>query len=60
MPNYCYNRLFAKKEFINKYLDNDGDFNFNKLIPMPESYRMRLGKLMSFSHGMIDRCNHII
>ena len=39
MPNYCYNRLFAKKEFIDKYLDNDGDFNFNKLIPMPESYR---------------------
>ena len=39
MPNYCYNRLFAKKEFINKYLDNDGDFNFNKLIPMPESYK---------------------
>lgn len=39
MPNYCYNRLFAKKEFIDKYLDNDGDFDFNKLIPMPESYR---------------------
>lgn len=39
MPNYCYNRLFAKKAFIDKYLDNDGNFNFNKLIPMPESYK---------------------
>lgn len=38
MSDYCYNRLYAPKAFINNYIDASGNFNFNKIIPIPESY----------------------
>lgn len=39
MPDYCYNRLYAPKTFIDNYIDINGNFDFNKIIPMPESYK---------------------
>lgn len=38
MSDYCYNRLYALKALIDNYVDTSGNFDFNKIIPMPKSY----------------------
>ena len=35
MPNWCNNSLRAPRKILEKYIDNEIDFNFNLIIPMP-------------------------
>ena len=38
MPNWCTNYLKIDKEVADKYILNDENVDFNKMIPMPESF----------------------
>jgi hypothetical protein len=39
MPNHVTNRIFAPKEVIDRLINDDGEVDFNCVIPMPECLR---------------------
>lgn len=39
MPNWVFNHLTIKKEYLGKIMNSDGDVDFNILSPMPDSVR---------------------
>lgn len=44
MPNWTYNEIKTNNpEIIPTFMDKDGNFDFNKLIPMPESLNIEAG-----------------
>jgi len=43
MPNWTYNTFEAPKKIIQKYLNENKNFDFNLVIPMPESLRVESG-----------------
>ena len=49
MPNWTFNTFEAPKKVIAKYLDEQGNFDFNKVIKMPETLNIESG-------GMTDGC----
>lgn len=54
MPNWTYNRMSMSKktfaEFKEKYIDDNGDFDFNKVLPMPEELKDTI------AGGIIEEC----
>ena len=43
MPNWTNNKIIGKKEMLEQFLSPEGDFDFNKLIPMPEELDITSG-----------------
>lgn len=43
MPNWTHNVINANPEVIKHYLNDEGKFDFNKAIPMPESLNIEAG-----------------
>lgn len=43
MPNWTENNVTAKTEVLSKYLNEKGEFDFNKLVPMPEALEVEDG-----------------
>ena len=51
MPNWCQNEVQGfTKEMYKKYADKNGNFDFNKLCPMPKELERTI------SGGVIDEC----
>lgn len=51
MPNWTENNVTAKTEVLSKYLNEKGEFDFNKVIPMPKSLKIDCGS--SGSNGLV-------
>lgn len=43
MPNWTENTIVAKKSLIEKYINDKNEFDFNLIIPMPESLNVEAG-----------------
>ncbi len=51
MPNWCQNEVQGfTKEMFKKYVDKNGNFDFNKLCPMPKELERTI------CGGVIDEC----
>ena len=48
MPNWINNNIVGSKTLINKYLNGNGDFDFNKVIKMPEELDIEDGSRIDF------------
>lgn len=48
MPNWTENTIRINKDVIKKYLDEDGNFDFNKLIEMPKELDITSGSPTSY------------
>lgn len=43
MPNWCSNSLciYSPEKFVEKYCDKDGEFSFDRVVPMPDHMRVK-------------------
>ncbi|MDA7509960.1 hypothetical protein N8527_01700 [bacterium] len=42
MPNYCYNTLSASDEVLKQIVNEKGEIDFNKIVPMPKELEYTL------------------
>lgn len=43
MPNWTNNKIIGKREVLEQFLSPNKEFDFNKLIPMPEELKLEAG-----------------